>query len=140
MSKETRVYNKTIKINEKDVLNFWIKRAKTDGIRAVLLGNQNSEKEKLLLNNQEKTLLEFFLRSAAINSEKYSILDIGCGMGRWAQNFTNQIQSYTGIDITNDFIIKNKEKFKACKNINFYTMSIENIDSKILCKNMIVSL
>ena len=132
---QTRIYEDIIEINKEDVLNFWTKRAELDNLNSVLLGNQKTIEENINRNEKEKKLLELFLKNSSINLENCSILDIGCGMGRWANNFANKIEAYTGIDFTESFIIKNKEKFKEFKNINFHTMPIEEINLEKLSKN-----
>lgn len=131
----TRVYNEIIEISNSDTQNFWHKRAQnSDGLKAVLLGDdknahsKRNEKECRILMEQIKDL------------EELDILDIGCGIGRWAENLYGKIRNYTGIDYSKGFIEAAKERFREDENINFYEMSVCNMTPEICAQkyNLII--
>ena len=116
MLNKTRIYDDKIDIDNKDVKSFWEKRASLKDLNAVLLGNQQDSKHSDLRNKKELTLLKSFIN----DFKGLSVLDIGCGMGRWANNLKNEVKLYHGIDFSENFIIGNKERFKDYKNIKRY--------------------
>ena len=63
------------------------------------------------------------------NPNKSSLLDIGCGNGRFAALLKNKIKSYYGIDPDKDYIKFAKNKIKS-KNIKFSLGKAEKIPSK----------
>ena len=77
----TRVYGKKTDIDEKNVISFWTKRAKVESINSVLLGTDLQKEFNILRNQKELDLLKSILPK-----KKFNILDVGCGMGRWAKN------------------------------------------------------
>lgn len=132
MKNKNRIYDQIIDLNPKNVQNFWQNRTQKNGLNSVLLGKQSNPTINILRNEIEKELLINILEENLKNS---SILDIGCGIGRWADNLIDYYKVYDGIDYINDFIIKNNRKFQNCDNVNFYTMKVENIQSKLLREN-----
>ena len=68
------------------------------------------------------------------NKKNLRILDIGCGIGRWAENLINNMDSYVGIDYSKGFIEYAKEKYKSNDSIEFYEMSLLDITNDLLSK------
>ena len=125
---DTRCYGKNVNIDNIDVKIFWEERAKNaKDLNTVLLGNQKNSKEGNLRNKKEFEIVEQILGKL----EGISILDIGCGMGRWANNLKDRYCDYTGLDYSSDFIEYNKKNYP---NMMFYTMSAANIDTSKLYK------
>lgn len=66
-------------------------------------------------------------------SEKSRILDIACGIGRWADAVEVEVEAYCGIDFSGELIeIANKRNKK--ENFSFYEGAISETD-KVLWKN-----
>lgn len=61
--------------------------------------------------------VETVLKYQGKDREDVSVLDIGCGNGRFYDFISKKIKSvnYTGIDINNDFINEAKQKYKEAK-------------------------
>ena len=124
----TRVYGKKTDIDEKNVISFWTKRAKVESINSVLLGTDLQKEFNILRNQKELDLLKSILPK-----KKFNILDVGCGMVRWAKNlFPEYVNTYTGIDLTEDFIKRCKKDFKDNSLLSFYQMSATDIDTSKL--------
>ena len=79
----------------------------------------NSVQTNSLITNLEK----FFL-----NNNIKKILDAPCGDCAWVERIFKLNIQYTGIDIVNELIITNKEKFKKNKNVNFYCEDLTEYD------------
>jgi SAM-dependent methyltransferase len=125
-----RIYGKTADIDSENVKTFWNNNAKKDSsLKSVLLGYDFGENSAVLHNQKEtKIVLDF------IGSDKKTILDIGCGIGRWAYNLKSMIKTYDGIDFSEEFIKSANNNFKDFSEIKFYCMSAVNIDEEKLLK------
>ena len=66
--------------------------------------------------------------------KKSKVLDIACGIGRWSDAITMDIDKYCGIDFCEDFIRKARELNKEKDNRHFYTGKSNEI-SDCLAKN-----
>lgn len=125
MPTDTRIYDKKVDINNNDVKSFWEKRASVNSLNAVLLGSQKDSKHSDLRNEREFALLKNIFSN---NFKDLTVLDIGCGMGRWANNFRDGIKLYHGIDFSENFIEGNKARFYDYKNLEFFVMSASDMD------------
>jgi len=125
-----RIYGEKSEINTESVKSFWNNNAKKDSsLKSVLLGYDFGENSANLHNQKEaKIVLDF------IGNDKKTILDIGCGIGRWAYNLNNIIQKYDGIDFSDEFVQAANNNFKNYNEINFYCMSATDIDCTKLLK------
>lgn len=126
---QTRVYTDKIEIDNNSTKEFWENRANNiNNLQTVLLGSDKTGIEQNTRNEHEKLIVESVIKQ--IKNPK--ILDIGCGIGRWAENLINQFDSYTGVDFSEGFINFASEKFANYSNIKFYNSSILNLDKEIL--------
>ena len=124
MLNKTRIYDDKVDIDNTEVKSFFEKRASIKDLTSVLLGNQKDSKHSDLRNIKELTLLKSFIN----DFKDLSVLDIGCGMGRWANNLKNEIRLYHGIDFSENFVSLNKEQYKNYNNIKFMLMSASDMD------------
>jgi SAM-dependent methyltransferase len=130
-----RIYGKKAVIDSENVKTFFNNNAKKDtSLKSVLLGNDFGENSADLHNQKEtKIVLDF------IGGGKKTILDIGCGIGRWAYNLKPVIQKYDGIDFSQEFIQAANHNFREFNEIRFYCMSATDIDrTKLLEKYDVV--
>lgn len=126
---QTKIYNEKIEIDDGLINNFWEKRAKNIcDLRCVLLGSDKTGTAQKVRNNYEKAIVEDILKDI----QKPRILDIGCGIGRWAENLRNKFDYYVGVDFSKGFIEHAKAKFVNNSNVEFYNSSILNLDKEIL--------
>ena len=126
---QTRVYADKIEIDNNSTKEFWENRANNiNNLQTVLLGSDKTGIEQNTRNEHEKLIVESVIKQ--IQNPK--ILDIGCGIGRWAENLINQFDYYVGVDFSEGFINFASEKFANYSNIKFYNNSILNLDKEIL--------
>jgi len=119
-----RIYGEKTNIDSENVKAFWNTNAKKDAsLKSVLLGYDFGENSADLHNQKEaKIVLDF------IGSSKKTVLDIGCGIGRWAYNLKPIIEKYDGIDFSQEFIKAANHNFRDFGEIGFYCMSATDID------------
>lgn len=129
---QTRIYADKIEIDNNSTKEFWENRANNiNNLQTVLLGSDKTGIEQNTRNEHEKLIVESVVKQ--IHNPR--ILDIGCGIGRWAENLINQFDSYTGVDFSEGFIDYASKKFSDNENIKFYNNSILNLDKEILDSN-----
>jgi SAM-dependent methyltransferase len=128
METDGRIYGDNAGIDKESVKAFWNNNAKKDSsLKSVLLGYDFGENSAVLHNQKEaKIVLDF------IGEDKKTILDIGCGIGRWAYNLKRIIKTYDGIDFSEEFVKSANNNFKGYAGINFYCMSATEIEAKKL--------
>ena len=117
-----RVYGEKVSIDTGNTVSFYDQRAKTIKNRkqeytTVLLGDQDPD-FSVKWDAYEK---QFILPKLKLNQDKV-ILDIGCGIGRWAEAVADQCKEYYGVDFSSEMIAVAKENIKN-ENCHFYAMS-----------------
>lgn len=123
MVKNTRIYGEEIKVDSSNIQDFWEKRAASITVRlnSVLLGDQTNNIYNELRNKKENDVVVKIINENF--STAISILDLGCGNGRWAENFLNSLKrldfTYHGIDFSEHYIHQCKEYFKDKKQFIF---------------------
>jgi SAM-dependent methyltransferase len=125
---KTRIYDATVDIDSHAVRSFWNAKAQKDhSLKAVLCGNDFAANSGVLRNERENRILQNF-----IGNRKVSVLDVGCGIGRWAHNLQAQIATYHGIDFSDEFIKSAGTQFADNPAIKFFQMSATHIDASAL--------
>jgi SAM-dependent methyltransferase len=136
MKENGRIYGEETDIDSEKVKTFWNNNAKKyTSLKSVLLGYDFGENSADLHNKKEaKIVLDFIGRGG-----QKTILDIGCGIGRWAYNLKPIIKKYDGIDFSEEFIKAVNNNFRDYDEINFFCMSATDIDrTKLLEKYDVV--
>ena len=65
---------------------------------------------------------------AGVKRESISILDIGCGVGRWADLYRGQKGvEYVGVDFSSNMIDIAKEEYAGVDNFSFYVGSFQEL-------------
>ena len=106
------------KIDKKNIENFFKERArkhsKHEPLKTVIYQDKNpilARKRDEYEKNKIRSLINF--------SNDDIVLDIGCGIGRWADEISGIVKKYIGVDYINAFINIANSKFKKNKNISF---------------------
>ena len=126
--KETRVYEKKLDINTNNTRKFYDERAKEIArmecpYTSVLLGDQNP-KHAEEWNIYEK---EFILPHLKIDKSS-EVLDVGCGMGRWAETIIPMVSFYLGTDFSSEMIqVARKRCIFSDKDYEFYNLSFQEL-------------
>ena len=117
----SRLYGEKEDIDSKTVKNFFSERANSElesDLSIVLFQDkENSEKRHI----EEKKLFH-----EHIDVEGKKVLEIGCGIGRWAEALHDKCESYLGIDYTEELIEIAKESYSH-ENCYYQVMSATDI-------------
>lgn len=108
--KENRIYGKKVDIKGENTKEFYNNRAKAikdmdNPYVSVLLGDQNPE-YALMWNTFEK---ENILPKMGVD-KSCRVLDIGCGMGRWAEALIPKSGYYCGTDLSSEMVKRARER------------------------------
>jgi SAM-dependent methyltransferase len=120
---ETRIYGKEAEISPSATRDFWEHRLDAGVNNGAVMLNEKTISDKR--NAVEKKLLESLLAV-----ERYSVLDIGCGLGRWTDNFAEKLDRYDGCDFSRSFIDAASKKFAGQEAIHFYNIPATQADAK----------
>ena len=117
----SRLYGDKENIDSEEVKNFFSERASRE-VESDLSIVLFQDKE----NSEQRHIEEKKLFYEHIDLEGKKVLEVGCGIGRWAEALHGKCESFLGIDYTEDLIeIANKTyDFDDCK---FQVMSATDI-------------
>ena len=119
----SRIYGNIEEIDSEKIKKFFNNRAKKDE-EALLVKTEFSDKENVEKRQKEES--ELLLNK--IDFENKKILEIGCGIGRWAEVFHDKCDSYLGIDYSEDLIDIAKENYNY-DNCHFQVLSASQLDT-----------
>ena len=125
----SRIYGNIEEIDSEKIKKFFNNRAKKDE-EALLVKTEFSDKENVEKRQKEES--ELLLNK--IDFENKKILEIGCGIGRWAEVFHDKCDSYLGIDYSEDLIEIAKENYNY-DNCHFQVLSASQLDTADLLVN-----
>ncbi len=116
------------KIDKKKIKIFFEQRAKTYDENNPLKSVIYQDKNPSLAKNRDayekkkiKKILDVSIRD--------TVLDIGCGIGRWAEELGEKVKEYVGIDYMDEFVKIARTRYKENKNIHFYCIDGSNLDN-----------
>lgn len=124
-----RIYGTIEDIDTQKIKEFFNKRAKKDE-ESLLVKTEFSNKENVENRHKEET--ELLLNKIDFRNKK--ILEIGCGIGRWAEVFNDKCESYLGIDYSEELIKIAKENYDY-DNCHFQVLSASQLDTAKLLVN-----
>ncbi len=129
MKKQTRVYGQRIDLDGKNIKDFFDKRAvdflhnKRTRNTTVLLGDGNAKYADDWHQYEKAQILPLL----NINKND-SVLDIGCGIGRWAEHILPLCGHYLGTDISHEMInVATKLYCPTYHNAKFINASFQEI-------------
>lgn len=126
-----RVKGERERIDYKQVGAFFENRAKKykeDTPYTVTMYQDNNPD---LVDKRNKQEVEIILPKLELNSSS-TILDVGCGIGRWSDAVDTEIKEYCGVDFSADLIRIAKERSKLKKNRDWRVGSAKDIEA--ICK------
>ena len=124
-----RIYGKKENINPLAVKKFFETRfIKDKPLDSIMLRSGNKDDIAEKRNNSEiirvNNLLNF--------KDKFNVLDVGCGLGRFVEILSNNINSYDGIDFTEKYINFASKEYASKERINFHCMLASDIDTRVI--------
>lgn len=130
MNDTNRIYADKVNVSECNIQEFYDKRAKKflNGEKSqyttVLLGDSNPNYAKKWHEFEKNYVLEFL----NVKPEN-SVLDIGCGIGRWAENVLATCGKYIGTDFSKEMIKAAEKRYKDESKARFVNSNFQDIFS-----------
>lgn len=130
-----RVYSKKVDLSIQNVKDFYNKRAcklmggEKTRYTTVLLGDNNSKYAERWDEFEKKSILPYL--NVGCN---HKILDIGCGVGRWAESIVTTCKKYIGVDFSEEMVRVASEYFRDYSNANFINCSFQELFSEVSIK------
>lgn len=130
MQHERRIYGKNAEIDAKTVRDLFDRRAVEMGgeipYTSVLLGDQNPQ-YATEWNEFEKSQIMPMLKISEVDS----VLDIGCGLGRWAETVIPLCGYYCGVDFSSEMIktARERNRFEE-KKYDFVKCAFQDVAEK----------
>ncbi len=124
---ETRVKGKNIEIPSKDVLDFIEKRTQQFNDKHPLTAILYQDKNPELAEQRDIEEKKIILPQLSLTGQE-NVLDIGCGIGRWAITLAPSIKNYVGIDASNGLIRRAKSLVHA-PNVSFFCINAHKLKS-----------
>lgn len=120
MSNEKRIYADKVNVSGDSIRDFYDKRAaayvagEKSSNTVVLLGDNNPDYADKWNEFEKKTILP----RLNIGKDK-NVLDIGCGVGRWAESVLPLCGKYRGVDFSGEMVKVASERFASYDNALF---------------------
>ncbi len=128
-----RIIEKVTDIEYEDTKQFFKKRAekfRADNPYSVTM-YQDNNKELVKERNEREVEKLYPLLNLSADS---TVLDVACGIGRWADAIKDEIKKYSGFDFSGELIqIANKRNTR--ENFCFYEGNVNDIEKILLQKN-----
>ncbi|MDR7119207.1 class I SAM-dependent methyltransferase [Rheinheimera soli] len=120
-----RIYGSKVDLDTQSVSIFFENRAKkfNKDYPYVAVNYQDSNPSLTVARDQEEKQRILPLLTL---SQYSSVLDIGCGIGRWADSLHSLIGSYTGTDFSAGLIQIAKDRFSEHENIKFINLAAQD--------------
>lgn len=124
MEDKTRIYGARVDIEKTDIKAFYDRRASNHsaGYTTVLLGDNKPDYAEKWDKTEKDKIMPY------LNSDgKKIVLDIGCGIGRWAESLVSSAAMYVGIDFSEEMIKVANKRFFNYENTYFFNDSFQGI-------------
>ena len=130
-----RTYGKKLDINQGDVKKFFENRAKRANslhpLAPVIYQDSNPALAEARDCEEKRKLLPLMHLTG-----NEHVLDIGCGIGRWADVLKDKAKCYVGLDYTEQFISIAKERLAVSQNVTFGVADARQLDELPLLRGM----
>lgn len=126
MADEQRIKNEKVTIRRESVQEFFEGRAAkfdpSHPLTSVLYQDSNPELAEARDRYEKRRIHELVeLESAG------AVMDLGCGIGRWAEVFATQGASYFGVDFSSKFIEIARAHYGNDDRVRFEQMDVRNL-------------
>jgi SAM-dependent methyltransferase len=126
VTEKTRVYHEEINLNPSSVLEFFETRGDKFDPEKPLVSVLYQDQNPSLAKERDQYEKNFILPQLQLTGNE-RVLDVGCGIGRWADVLAPKVTTYCGVDFSPKFIAIAKERFHSIKNANFQVLGAEQI-------------
>lgn len=124
-----RVYGKEIGINKEAVKDFWENREKAYNEEHPYVSIKLNDKNPELSEIYDKCEKEEILPLLHVNKDSY-VVDIGCGIGRLAEDIIDNCKYYLGTDVAEGLVKIAEKRIITDTEHDFMAAAFQDIDEK----------
>lgn len=131
----SRILNEKIQLNVENLKDFFDRRSEKyseENPYTSIMYQDNIPELAFKRNEMEKDrvfkLMDF--------DNESTVLDIGCGVGRWADPTSNYVANYYGTDFSDELIKIAQENYKSANNVDFYCCDFNETSVLMEQKNL----
>lgn len=121
-----RIIEEKVDIDYMETYNFFEKRAKKFQLNNPYSVTMYQDNNADLVKNRNYRETEKLYPLLKLNNQS-KVLDVACGIGRWADAIKDEIREYCGIDFSDKLIGIAKKRNKK-ENFHFYTGNVYQIE------------
>ncbi|HOB54413.1 MAG TPA: class I SAM-dependent methyltransferase [Acidobacteriota bacterium] len=134
-----RIKHERVQINPKDVNDFFDRRGRSVNrnheLTSILYQDSNPELAESRDRHEKQTILPLL---ALAPSD--TVLDIGCGIGRWADAVISHVHMYHGIDFSSSLIEYACSRLGQTPNVTFQVLAAQDVSPERIAVNTRFSL
>ena len=120
-----RIRSKKVKIDSAEVARFFRDRADRSSMLDPVVLMLYQDKDPALAKTRDLHEKETFLRILAPQRGD-RVLDLGCGVGRWATAFVGKVERYVGVDPSEPLIEMAREAYGQIQGFSFLVSAAED--------------
>lgn len=123
-----RIYQRNVNLDETAISRFFDKRAeKYSEVYPYVAVNYQDSTPKLTFERDEaeKKKITPLLKV----NQSTTVLDVGCGIGRWADSLHEVVGYYLGTDFSEKLVNIAKQRFSERSNVNFQNLRAQDTNS-----------
>jgi 2-polyprenyl-3-methyl-5-hydroxy-6-metoxy-1,4-benzoquinol methylase len=123
-----RISNQRAALNEAEVKAFFEQRGSSINPEHALTSILYQDNHPELAEQRDRLEKSIILPQLGVRSDD-EVLDIGCGIGRWAGALADKVQSYHGIDFSANLIAYARQSFRQQTHVTFQEMAAQDVHS-----------
>jgi len=131
MKKGQRITGNKIVIDSDQIKEFFRGRAEKYNPACAVVSMLYQDHDPSLAQQRDKVEKEVILPILRLKKTD-RVLDIGCGIGRWAEVISPRVSFYHGVDMVEELINIARERTRDLKNVTFQIVSAEKVERDIL--------
>jgi SAM-dependent methyltransferase len=120
-----RIKNERVQINPEDVSAFFERRGRSVNrdheLTSILYQDSNPELAERRDCYEKQTILPLLALAPGD-----TVLDLGCGIGRWADVIADHVQWYHGIDFSKSLIEYARSRLRSQPNVTFQVLAAQD--------------
>lgn len=126
-----RIIKDKVNIDEDNLINFFNIRAEKYNAQNPYLSMLYQDNNPELAKHRDKYEKDLIVPLLKL-SPNLSVLDIGCGVGRWADTLIDKIKHYHGIDLIENLIKIAQQRHVDNPNISFQVLKAQDLSPQVL--------
>ena len=123
---ERRIRERAVEISDGSIKSFFANRAsRYDPARELTAVLYQDSRPELAVRRDEEEKARLLPLMNLVPTDR--VLDLGCGIGRWAATIAPLVEAYHGVDFTAEFVDVARKKCRGSRGATFQAMAVQDI-------------